>query len=40
MKKVDLHIHTISTVKDHHFDFDMDSLVRDSRKLVQTNLTI
>lgn len=27
MKKVDLHIHTISTVKDHHFDFDMDSLV-------------
>ena len=28
MKKVDLHIHTISTVKDYYFNFDMDSLVK------------
>lgn len=28
MKKVDLHIHTISTVKDYPFNFDMDSLVQ------------
>lgn len=28
MKKVDLHIHTISTVKDYPFNFDMDSLVK------------
>lgn len=28
MKKVDLHIHTISTVKDYSFNFDMDSLVK------------
>lgn len=28
MKKVDLHIHTISTVKDYPFNFEMDSLVK------------
>lgn len=28
MKKVDLHIHTISTVKDYPFKFEMDSLVK------------
>ena len=27
MKKVDLHIHTISTITDHHFDFSEDKLL-------------
>ena len=26
MKKIDLHLHTISTVSDHPFEFSMDSL--------------
>ena len=28
MKKIDLHIHTISTVSDHAFDFSMNALLQ------------
>lgn len=28
MKKIDLHLHTISTVSDHSFEFSMDSLIK------------
>ena len=33
MKKVDLHIHTVSTISDQSFDFDLDKLIEYVRKL-------
>lgn len=41
MKKIDLHIHTLSTVSDHPFDFSLDKLIEyvESEKLEAIAIT-
>ena len=41
MKKIDLHIHTISTISDHAFDFSLDKLIEyvESEKLEAIAIT-